>query len=246
MEPGLRPSVATLGMKTLILTSIALLAALALSGCGPVEAKTSERPPENGAQFKKDFGLTLTDVMKKSIALKVAEVSEEKIAPSFTATLSASGGAEVSGWLTAEQAALVKPGMEVELRADAGTQTGRVVRVEKAPYATLGDFEVAVAPATPLDAATRVAGTFRDAAGDAVTAVPGAALLRTAEGAFVYVVNGEFYVRTPVKVGAQSGEHVEITDGLYAGDQIVVSPVMSLWLAELQVLRGGKACSCGH
>jgi multidrug efflux pump subunit AcrA (membrane-fusion protein) len=60
------------------------------------------------------------------------------------------------------------------------------------------------------------------------------------------VVNGFYYVRTPVKVGASGGEHVEITDGLYAGDEIVVSPVMSLWLAELQVLRGGKACTCGH
>ncbi len=233
-------------MKTLILASITLAAALALSGCGPAEAKSHEQPPENGAQFKKDFGLTLTDTMKKAIALKVAEVSEEKIAPSFTATFSASGGAEVGGWLTGEQAALVKPGMEVELRADAATQIGRVVRVEKAPYATLGDFEVAVAPAAPFDVGTRVAATFRGAAGDAVTAVPGAALLRTAEGAFVYVVNSEFYVRTPVKVGAMSDAHAEITDGLYAGDQIVTSPVMSLWLAELQVLRGGKACTCGH
>lgn len=233
-------------MKTLILTSIALAAALALSGCGPADAKTHEQPPENGAQFKKDFGLTLTDTMKKAIALKIAEVSEEKIAPAFTVALSATGSAEVGGWLTAEQAGLVKPGMEVELHADTGAQTGKVVRVEKAPYATVGDFEITVAPATPLDAGTRVTAAFRGAAGDAVTAVPGAALLRTAEGAFVYVVNGEFYVRTPVKTGAQSGAHVEITDGLYTGDQIVVSPVMSLWLAELQVLRGGKACTCGH
>jgi hypothetical protein len=39
---------------------------------------------------------------------------------------------------------------------------------------------------------------------------------------------------------------VQITDGLYAGDQVVVQPVMSLWLAELQSLRGGKACADGH
>ena len=47
-------------MKPLILTSIALIAALALSGCGPAEARTSERPPENGAQYKKDKGIVLT------------------------------------------------------------------------------------------------------------------------------------------------------------------------------------------
>ena len=165
-------------MKTLILTSIALAAALALSGCGPADAKTHEQPPENGAQFKKDFGLTLTDTMKKAIALKIAEVSEEKIAPAFTVALSATGSAEVGGWLTAEQAGLVKPGMEVELHADTGAQTGKVVRVEKAPYATVGDFEITVAPATPLDAGTRVTAAFRGAAGDAVTAVPGGGCVR--------------------------------------------------------------------
>lgn len=233
-------------MNTLILTSIALAAALALSGCGPAEAKTSERPPENGAQFKKDQGVALTDVMKKAIGLKLAEVAEEKIAPSFTVALSSSAN-EVTGWLTAEQAALVKPGIELDLRpADAPMVRGTVKRVEKAPYATVGEFEVAVETATPLEAGVRVQATFRGSPGDAVTSVPRSALLKTAEGNFVYAVNGEYYVRTPVKVGAMGDAHAEITDGLYAGDQIVTSAVMSLWLAELQVLRGGKACTCGH
>ena len=49
-----------------------------------------------------------------------------------------------------------------------------------------------------------------------------------------------------MKVGAANEQSVEITDGLYAGDEIVAAPVMSLWMAELQVLRGGKACTCGH
>ena len=79
-----------------------------------------------------------------------------------------------------------------------------------------------------------------------MTAIPQAALLTTAEGTFVYAKNDEFFLRTSVKVGARSGDHVEITDGLYTGDEIVTTPVMALWLAELQVLRGGKACTCGH
>jgi multidrug efflux pump subunit AcrA (membrane-fusion protein) len=77
-------------------------------------------------------------------------------------------------------------------------------------------------------------------------AIPRVSLLKTAEGSFVYAVNGERFVRTPVKVGAENSERVEITDGLYSGDQIVSNGVMPLWLAELQVLRGGKACTCGH
>lgn len=248
-------------MKTLLL----ILTVAMLAACSKPTAEHShehDQPPENGAQFKKDAGISLTDTMKKSIGLAVAEVGEVKVAPSFTVALHVMPGAgglqqvafspaanEASGWLSAEQAALIKAGAEVELSADAPNAPrvkGVVKRIEKAPYQTLGDFEVAVESASPLEMGARVLATFRAPAGDAVTAIPRSALLKTAEGTFVYAVNGAFYVRTPVKVGAVSDEHAEITDGLYAGDQIVVTPVMSLWLAELQVLRGGKACTCGH
>ena len=245
-------------MKALIL----ILTAAALAACHKPTTEHTGPPPENGAQYKKDKGIALTDAMKKAIALKVAEVEEARVAPSFTVALHvlADGGGiqhvafsptanAASGWLTAEQAALVKPGMEVELRAEsAGAQreSGKVRRIEKAPYQMLGDFEVIVESATPLETGARVLATFHAPAGEAVTAIPRSALLKTAEGSFVYALNGEFYVRTPVKVGAMGDAHAEITDGLYAGDQIVTSPVMSLWLAELQVLRGGKACTCGH
>jgi multidrug efflux pump subunit AcrA (membrane-fusion protein) len=245
-------------MKTLAL----IFAAASLAACSKPTAEHHGQPPENGAQFKKDFGLTLTDAMKQAIALKVAEVEEAKVAPSFTVALHvmADGGGiqrvsfsptanAASGWLTSEQAAIVKPGMEVELateRPGAPRERGVVKRVEKAPYQMLGDFEVSVESTTPLPTGERVLATFHAPAGEAVTAIPRSALLKTAEGHFVYAVNDAFYVRTPVKVGAVSDDHAEITDGLYTGDQIVVSPVMSLWLAELQVLRGGKACTCGH
>ncbi|MGB8169035.1 MAG: hypothetical protein WCF18_16180 [Chthoniobacteraceae bacterium] len=246
-------------MKTLVL----ILTAALLAACQkPVADHESEHPPENGAQFKRDTGVALSETMKQSIGLAVAEVGEAKVAPSFTVALHVMAGAEgvqrvafsptaneASGWLTAAQAALVKPGAEVELSVDApGASRGNgvVKRIEKAPYQTLGDFEVAVESETPLETGARVLATFRAPAGEAVTAIPRSALLTTAEGTFVYAVNGAFYVRTPVKVGAISDAHAEITDGLYTGDQIVVTPVMSLWLAELQVLRGGKSCNCGH
>ena len=235
----------------LILLSLLPIVASALSSCSKSTANPSpERAPENGAQFKKGEGLSLTDEMAKSIGLQVAEVSEEKIAPMFTVSLQATqSGNEVSGWLTAEQAARIQPGMAVELRgdkSDAQPMKGSVQRIEKAPYATLGDFDLSVQTSAPLDAGTSVRATFRLPAGEATAAVPRSALLTTAEGQFVYAKNGKFFVRTPVKVGAMSEGHVEITDGLYSGDEVVTAPVMSLWLAELQVLRGGKACTCGN
>ncbi|MEO8353571.1 MAG: hypothetical protein ABI680_17720, partial [Chthoniobacteraceae bacterium] len=70
-------------MKTLIL----IFAAAALAACSKPTAEHHTQPPENGAQYKKDKGLALTDAMKKAIALKVAEVEETKVAPSFTVAL---------------------------------------------------------------------------------------------------------------------------------------------------------------
>ena len=245
-------------MKRLIL----MLSAVALAACQKPAAEQSGQPPENGAQFKEGRGLALTETMKQAIGLQVAEVEEAKIAPCFTTVLhimSEGGGLQrvafspvahaASGWLTAAQAAMVKPGMEVVLRAESpGTPSARglVKGVEKSPYQMLGDYEVTVVCPSALETGGRVLATFQAPAGDAVTAIPRTALLKTAEGSFVYALDGEFYLRTPVKVGALGADHAEITDGLYTGDQIVISPVMALWLAELQVLRGGKACTCGH
>ncbi len=231
-------------MKTLLLTLLIVPLAASLTSCSESTASPSPAPaPENGAQFKEGKGVALTALMAQSIGLKTAEVVEEKIAPAFTTSLQAmQRGTEASGWLTADQAARVQPGMEVGL----GTTKGSVLRIEKAAYVTLGDFEVTVQTAAPVEAGSAISATFRFAEGDAVTAIPAKALLTTAEGTFVYAKNDEFFLRTPVKVGARSGEHVEITDGLYTGDEIVTTPVMALWLAELQVLRGGKACTCGH
>ena len=81
--------------------------------------------------------------------------------------------------------------------------------------------------------------------GEAVI-IPKEALLKTADGSFAYVVNGDSLFRTRIEVGGQEGEVVEVTDGLYAGDQVVLQPIMALWLAELQAIRGGKACADGH
>ena len=225
-------------MKILLVSLVPIFAAV-LTGCDESTAKsTPERAPENGAQFRKGEGLTLTDEMAKSIGLTVAEVSEEQIAPVLTVTLQATqAGREISGWLTSEQAAHVQPGMEMSLE---GGGKGRVTSISP------GDFEIVAETTEPLEASIPVKATFHFPPGESTAAVPRAALLTTAEGNFVYTKNGKFFVRTPVKIGAAGTDHVEITDGLYSGDEIVTAPVKSLWLAELQVLRGGKACTCGH
>ncbi len=77
-------------------------------------------------------------------------------------------------------------------------------------------------------------------------AIPAEALLRTIKGDFVYVANGEWFLRTPVTIGVTDATHVEIKDGLYEGDTIVVKGVRGLSLAEIQALNGGVGCADGH
>lgn len=82
--------------------------------------------------------------------------------------------------------------------------------------------------------------------GKDTAAIPADALLRTVKGDFVYVANGEWFLRTPVKVGRADATHIEIADGLYEGDTIVTEGVRGLSLAEIQALNGGVGCADGH
>lgn len=79
-----------------------------------------------------------------------------------------------------------------------------------------------------------------------VLVVPSDALLDTVKGPCVYVVNGGFYLRTPVTVRQTTEGGAEIVDGLFEGDTIVVRGVQQLYLAELQAVNGGKGCTDGH
>ncbi len=88
---------------------------------------------------------------------------------------------------------------------------------------------------------------MRDLPGAAgAPAIPESALLRTVRGEFVFVANGGWYLRTPVRTGAAAGGWIEIRDGLYEGDTVVAQGARALWLAEIQAVNGGVSCTHGH
>lgn len=259
-------------MKHLI---IAIAVSLTLVACKKASEQTSSDEPKTNVtdgegagdaiKLNDGVGLSLHPKLRKAISLELAEVGEESVAPEFVASLhvtegadskknsmsiSSGTGVEASGWVAAGKASYIQPGQQVTIRKnDLSAElvgTGIVKRVEKSPYAMLGDFELVVETSQPFDTGTRLIAQFKTDAGDPVPVVPRSALLKTAEGYFVYTANDDSFLRTPVKVGAMNENVVEITDGLYSGDQIVSAPVNSLWMAELQLLRGGKSCTCGH
>lgn len=80
----------------------------------------------------------------------------------------------------------------------------------------------------------------------AVASVPRDAVLRTVRGAFVYVENGGWLLRSPVRLGAEGPGWTEVADGLYEGDRIATSGVEALWLAEIAAINGGVGCADGH
>ena len=233
----------------LILLSCTATALTFLPSCTESDASaaaSAERPPENGAQFKKGEGLSLTDGMTRSIGLETTEVTEEKISGRIPLTLRPlAGTSDAEGWLAAGPAVKVQAGAVVEISGSPGLK-GTITSIQRPAFSALGEYEVVVTFDPPMAANTEAAASILLPETESVATIPRSALLKTAEGHFVYTTNGKFYVRTPVKTGAMNDEHVEITGGLYAGDEVVSKAVQSLWMAELQVLRGGKACTCGH
>lgn len=201
----------------------------------------------SGALFKNGQGLLLSKVMAESIKLQTAEVAEESMIPVFFVELQTyKESSELSGWIGSDEAGLLKEGTRATLKSGLRSFSGKVKQVKESTHAAGGDYEImveadeAVAPGTP------VTGTFTLPAREGVLVVPSSSLLKTAEGKFVYAKSGDFYVRTPVKTGNVSDDKIEILDGLYSGDEVVTSPVMQLWLAELQAIRGGQSCADGH
>ncbi|MEO8204966.1 MAG: hypothetical protein ABI615_02215 [Chthoniobacterales bacterium] len=223
---------------------------ISCAGCNkPLTEKTADTIP--GAYFKTGRGVSLPEPMRKSLGIQVADVTEQKIIPLIKIRLQvlpgARSGVEASGWISSEEAKKIHVGQTVRLTLpDGASADGTVQRLEKAAYAALGDFEVTINTKAALTAGTPIVAVIETPSTGEVVVVPQSALMRNAEGEFVYVINENYYKRTPVDTGSRNDKFVEIKDGLYAGDQIVVAQVAPLWMTELQTLRAGQSCCKGH
>lgn len=228
-----------------------LIAALALlTSCDRAEKPAHEHEAA-AAFFKEGHGVRLSEAMQRSLQIRLSEVQEQTLAPRERIPLhvfrSSGTTSEAGGWTSAANAKSLPAGGTIALElADGGRSEGYVTRVTKSPTPALDDREVVVriAAALPLGSSLHALVDLPEAR-DAVT-VPAASIIKGADGEFVYVANEEYFARTPVRTGARSEQTVEVTDGLYTGDEVVVSGATSLWMTELQSLRAGQACTHGH
>ena len=210
----------------------------------------------SGASFKAGKGVLVTEETKELLGVEVTDVVERPLPNQIRFTVQVFGekhhhllnpedhtGCDVHGsaFLPDDTAAAVKAGQPVSVLKNTNSALGGVVlAVQKA--LALGESEIVIG----ISNATAVLkpGEFVPARislprKDAVPVIPQLALLRTSEGTFVYAVNGDAYFRTAVKTGAEADGWIEITDGLFSGDQVVTKPPQTLWLIELRATKGG-------
>lgn len=189
---------------------------------------------EEGVSFKEGRGLRLSPEIVKALDLKTFDAADRPLRSDTKLV------AQVFALKPAVLASASIPETEAQHLDKHTFEGAKLVRIERATAKAtrlvdavfqldlksmpqLGEF---VSVSVGADSTTALA-------------VPSSALLETATGTFLYVVNGQNYLRAPVKVGIRAGEYVEIADGLYAGDVVVASPVNQLWLAELRLTKGG-------
>lgn len=231
--------------------TLALVSTAWLAGC---ERSTTSMPGEANVEALPKFsvkkGLLLPEQTRRSLGLTVVEATEQKLVSTLTVDLRIyrkdGSGAFASGIVSPELAKALKTARTLTVRLPDGTRqaaavTGTAQDLQQRSSLT----EVLVMIPSPAD--VFAPGAFVQASAIVQTSentltIPRAALLGCSDGMFVYTVNGDHLVRTPVKTGAGNEELVEIADGLYAGDQVVLHPVLSLWMTELAAVKGGQAC----
>lgn len=225
-------------------------------GCGPKVKEEAHEESPSGASFKPGKGVMITDETRQILGLKITDVIEEKLPQVVRFNVQVFGethrfshpdvdhsGCDIhgSGFLPPERAVLVVPKEPVKLLTAANeTMDGFVVAVQKT--LAQGETEIIVgvtSAGTKLKDGEFVTATLTLARSEAVIVIPRSALLRTSGGTFVYAVNGGAYYRTAVTVGSQADDKIEIIDGLFAGDQVVTTPVETLWIIELRATKGG-------
>ena len=197
---------------------------------------------ESSATFKEGIGLVFPSDVLAAMGVRTAEV-EERLLP-----LTIDLVAQVYDMLASPRAvALVSPESARNLTVGQSaslptTAEARLTEISRTLEAAANRVELIFdlpSRSEPYQLGETLKLRLKLAPDAPNVTVPRAALLDTALGTFVYLINGEAFLRTPVTTGAMDDDIVEITDGVFEGDTVVTSPVSQLWLTELRLTKGG-------
>lgn len=228
------------------INSILCCAVLLLVPCGCGHKDPAGEAGEHGKSqvrlcgFKENHGVFVGDDTRRALGLATMEVTPRAIPQIIRGTARVFAPGKASILVDTNTARAIKVGQRVLL---ANKHDATVVAVENASGPLTGNVEVIIGFAgdTPGIGA-HVAADLQIQRREALPAVPESSLLGTATGDYVFVANGQHFLRTPVKVAGKSEGWFAIAEGLVEGDVVVTNGVQGLWCIELQATKGGHAC----
>ena len=236
--------------KLIVLLTVSC--ALILTGCENEDAALAQSTSKEdlvSVEFNPKSGLLIPPATAAFIDVKTEDVGEASLASELELSGQVYRSASDSHTEALASVTLKRDAAERIQQVATGhlAGTGLVLRVLRMEQSTTSDDdrELLIAiddPNRTLSSGEFITARFAIGSTHPVTIVPRQALLQTTEGDFVYTVNGQRFVLTKVKLGTANERQVEILEGLYAGDKVVVHPVMTLWMTELHSVNGGDAC----
>jgi hypothetical protein len=222
----------------------------------PAHSHSAEEQAASGATFETGKGLLLAEATRQSLNVQVAKVIQQRLPAQLRFNVQIfrenhhhpvqdqdHTGCDVhgSGFLPSATVASVRVGLPVQILTASNTVFhGWVLDMSKAM--ALGETELIIGVtngAGQLKPGEFLAAVLTLPTEEGVNVIPRSALLRTAEGTFVYVATNSSYRRTSVEVSGETDDLVGIAQGLRAGDSVVSGPVETLWLIELRLTKGG-------
>ncbi len=141
----------------------------------------------------------------------------------------------------------VAAGKAVEVRSSAFPGRfflGKVIEISRSADAETRQFTVRIAVEDPggrLRSQMLATFAISGPAGPGL-AIPSSAVLIEADGSYVYVASGNTFHRRAIKTGSSAGGQVEVTEGLTAGERIVVKGAQLVESERLKSqIRTGEA-----
>jgi hypothetical protein len=228
------------------------------------EAHDNHGAVASGATYQEGQGVALLEETSRSLGLELAEVAEHSVWPGIPLTAQIyraasevsrtygkerQGNAYATALISPELASQLKMGQKLTFVTKNGTKAARegiIWKIDTVQTSVLGRAEALLElPDANLSLAV---GAFVEAqalvgvAPQKLTSIPKSAVLETSMGKYAFVKNGRHLLRTEIKTGGQNNNYIEVTEGLYEGDTIVVKPVEALYMIELRETKGGGHC----
>ncbi len=250
-------------MKAIWISGFLALRLLGVAGCEKRQAadpQAGHGDEEASVNFEAGKGVIFSKETMDSLGIQVVEVGEQELESilvvtaqvyrSADETSSASGTFKTGhAYATALIAVDMTNGVNESRRitiqmpnTKGSEQSARLMRVDDSLKSATQTVEALLEipdTSNSLVVGSSIKAMFHHGGRQSVMAIPRAALLKTAEGDFVYVQNGKHLLRTSVQVGTGNADWVEIKDGLLEGDVIAGNKTETLWLTELRATKGG-------